>query len=327
MTRQQYLKQLTAWYDDVKFLGIAVAGQESEKSEKLVQIFVMPDVKARQGEIKRTIDPTYQNLGGPAEAYRGVLPISRHSVRGLPAPSPVPSRQHMPLGMPKPSVDQQALDNYDPREETVSRQYSLIEEQQQLQVLLAQESKTISASELLKQRGTNRCVLLGAPGSGKTTLISYFAVALATGEQGLGLDADYLPIVIRIRDWVRASEGGLLDYIRAFATEKLSVKDFPGGFFEHWLEAGKALILLDGLDEVANESRRDEVVNQIDCFLQHEQYQQNPAIITSRPAGYKQAYFRTEDFPHYDLQPFDVNKINQFVKNWYDSRFPDFSRV
>jgi hypothetical protein len=47
VTRQTYLKQLANWYDDVKFLGIAVAGQGSEKSEKLLQIFVVPDVKER----------------------------------------------------------------------------------------------------------------------------------------------------------------------------------------------------------------------------------------------------------------------------------------
>ena len=39
-----YLKQLANWFEDVKFAGIAVEGQEIEKSEKLAQIFVMPDV-------------------------------------------------------------------------------------------------------------------------------------------------------------------------------------------------------------------------------------------------------------------------------------------
>ena len=44
VAKADYLKQLANWFDDVKFAGIAVEGQEIEKSEKLAQIFVMPDV-------------------------------------------------------------------------------------------------------------------------------------------------------------------------------------------------------------------------------------------------------------------------------------------
>ncbi|NEO00488.1 MAG: signal transduction protein, partial [Moorea sp. SIO3I7] len=44
VAKQDYCEQLANWFDDVKFAGIAVPGQEVEKSEKLAQIFVMPDV-------------------------------------------------------------------------------------------------------------------------------------------------------------------------------------------------------------------------------------------------------------------------------------------
>ncbi|NEP27569.1 MAG: signal transduction protein, partial [Moorea sp. SIO3I6] len=44
VAKGDYNQQLANWFDDVKFAGIAVPGQEVEKSEKLAQIFVMPDV-------------------------------------------------------------------------------------------------------------------------------------------------------------------------------------------------------------------------------------------------------------------------------------------
>jgi hypothetical protein len=48
--KANYLKQLANWYDDVKFVGINVKGQESDKSEKLTKIFVMQDVKEEKKE-------------------------------------------------------------------------------------------------------------------------------------------------------------------------------------------------------------------------------------------------------------------------------------
>jgi hypothetical protein len=45
VAKEQYLKQLARRVDDVKFVGIAVPGEEVEKQEVLAQIFVMPDVR------------------------------------------------------------------------------------------------------------------------------------------------------------------------------------------------------------------------------------------------------------------------------------------
>ncbi|MGB7445220.1 MAG: hypothetical protein WA919_29460 [Coleofasciculaceae cyanobacterium] len=44
IAKEDYFRQLANWFDDVKFAGIAVPGQEVDKSEQLAQIFVMPDV-------------------------------------------------------------------------------------------------------------------------------------------------------------------------------------------------------------------------------------------------------------------------------------------
>ncbi|WP_293166358.1 hypothetical protein [Okeania sp. SIO2C9] len=41
VAKQNYFEQLANWFDDVKFAGISVPGQEVEKSEKLAYIFVM----------------------------------------------------------------------------------------------------------------------------------------------------------------------------------------------------------------------------------------------------------------------------------------------
>jgi len=96
-------------------------------------------------------------------------------------------------------------------------------------------------------------------------------------------------------------------------------KVLPEGFFENWLSDGRALILLDGLDEVV--TNRHRVVEQISAFVG--QFKENLVIITSRPAGYERGVFRTEEFTHYQLLSFEDGKIEAFIDKWYDSRVPD----
>ncbi|NEO50296.1 MAG: NACHT domain-containing protein [Moorea sp. SIO4A3] len=261
VAKQDYNQQLANWFDDVKFAGIAVPGQEVEKSEKLAQIFVMPDV--------------VEDVSTAGAWERELLAAGSGEK---------PERLLL--------------------EKTTGRKFL--------------------AEQLLNQSQSRRVVILGAPGSGKTTLMSYFAVMLAQQNPdilGLDGDTDWLPILISMGDFSRHLDKSLLDYARIFAEDRMSVKQLPVEFFEHWLSDGRALILLDGLDEVAEEAKRHDVVKRIDNFLG--QFDRNRAIITSRPAGYRRDFFRTEEFPHYQIQPFDDQKISAFIDNWYNSRFQD----
>lgn len=259
VAKADYFKQVANWFDDVKFAGIAVEGQEIEKSEKLAHIFVMPDVLE---DVNTHVRLDIEEL----EAGKNLQLLQRENRSG----------------------------------------------------------RKFLASQLLNQNRSHKFVLLGAPGSGKTTLLSFFAVMLAQNyPEKLGWDAerDCLPILIKIRDFARLSDISLLDYARQFAEKTMSVKRLPEGFFEYWLADGRAMILLDGLDEVVEESKRYAVVQQIENFLG--QYHQNLAIITSRPAGYKRDFFNSSEFEHYQLQLLDNAKVDEFIDHWYDSRVRD----
>ena len=47
IVRESYLKQLEQRFEEIRFGGIDIEGQEAERSEKLVHIFVMPNVKEK----------------------------------------------------------------------------------------------------------------------------------------------------------------------------------------------------------------------------------------------------------------------------------------
>jgi len=275
--RADYCDQICRVFDDVKFAGIAVEGQDIERAERLADIFVMPDVQEDGRETQRA------------------------EIDDLPGSD-------------------------DP-------QQRLLWEQQQKIIADRNRSggRQFSAVELLTDGRTNRVVLLGAPGSGKSTLMNYFAMAGAlSNAQGETPDdgkfqaaltrplSNRLPIIIRIRDLARHPERSILEFVQEFAEKDLVVTRDLTGFFEYYLDSGSALVLLDGLDEVAEVAQRYNVVKKIEAFLG--QFEHCPAIITSRPAGYKRDFFRTDEYPHYELQPFDNEKIDTFIEHWYDNR-------
>ncbi len=285
VAKAQYLSQLAHRVDDVKFVGIAVPGEEVEKQEVLAQIFVMPDVRGTK------------NRDNADDIDYGCIIDS--------APADLSEQEY------------QELVNY-------VRRKNLSQEQR------GWATRDRSAPRIAAQTVINnqkKAVILGAPGSGKTMLASYFALMLCETAQsdptqiGLEKDADYLPVVVRIRDWILQPNMGLLEYLRSNAEANLSCKELPTGFFEHWLERGRALILLDGLDEVVDEAQRRKVAEQIETFLH--QYQDNPAVITSRPAGYRWDFFNLDEFPHYTLESFDDKQVATFIDHWYDSRLKE----
>jgi HEAT repeat protein len=296
VAKAQYLKQLARRVDDVKFVGIAVPGDEVEKQEVLAQIFVMPDVREEQNWNSRISH--YKK-----ESYCELFNILDVVVTELTSEQSEKAREL------KKSIKQNSL---------------LVEQKEWA-------TRDRSAPRIPAQKVINlaqkKAVVLGAPGSGKTMLASYFALMLCETNQsdptqiGLEKDADYLPVVVRIRDWILQPKMGLLDYLRSNAEASLSCKELPTGFFEHWLERGRALILLDGLDEVVDEAQRRKVAEQIETFLH--QYQDNPAVITSRPAGYRWDFFNLDEFPHYTLESFDDKQVATFIDHWYDSRLKD----
>jgi HEAT repeat protein len=181
-----------------------------------------------------------------------------------------------------------------------------------------ERGRSMSAHDMLRS-SRRRVVLLGDPGTGKTTLMRYLAV-MAAGSQGAEIrlpeGQERLPILVYMRDWAKNPERSLLDQVRDFAVNTLQV-ELLSGFLEHWTE-GQALLLLDGLDEVAEDATRADLVEKINCFLAA--HENNWAVITSRKWGYQRAYFRTDAYPHFELELFNDEQIQEFIEHWYEDR-------
>lgn len=161
-------------------------------------------------------------------------------------------------------------------------------------------------------------VLLGPPGSGKTTLLKHMTLILASGVRTRRqLHApSRLPILLFLRDHATAIKNtpdlSLAQAIRD-SLARHSIPPAPNGWIEGQLEKDGCLIMLDGLDEVADADMRGAVVAWVEREMKA--CGGNRFIITSRPHGYRDNPLSGVSV--LEVCPFNSKQIEKFIQNWY----------
>jgi energy-coupling factor transporter ATP-binding protein EcfA2 len=170
-----------------------------------------------------------------------------------------------------------------------------------------------------------RLAILGAPGSGKSTLLRHLALMYATRRQrSLHPKAPKLvPVLLQLRDIypeiLNNPEIPLVDVITT-AVKNLQKSDPLEPrlrWFAKRLRDKTCLVMLDGLDEIADDEHRQQISQWVDRQIRD--YRTTPFILTSRPEGYRTARLQ-ENVIELEVQPFDLKQRNDFIKNWYFHR-------
>lgn len=164
-------------------------------------------------------------------------------------------------------------------------------------------------------------VIIGPPGSGKTTLFKHVVLSLIAHhklfhwQQHPRLRGN-LPILLFLRDHAQAihdhEQYSLISAIR----DHLSKWDQPlppEGWFERQLTKGRCLVMLDGLDEVADTETRQQVARWVE--RQMLRWHQNRFLVSSRPFGYRSSPL--QNVTVLEVRTFTVEQVERFIRQWY----------
>ncbi len=154
----------------------------------------------------------------------------------------------------------------------------------------------------------DRLMVLGKPGSGKTTFLQYLAIQCNQGK----FQSDQFPIFIRLKNFAKYARDkqdfSLLNYInREFSSCGILSQDK----IKTLLDCGRGLILLDGLDEVPSEDE-SRIIDEIESFS--EDYYKNKLTISCRIAASR---YRFYNFIDVEIADFGFEQIKIFAEKWF----------
>ncbi len=156
----------------------------------------------------------------------------------------------------------------------------------------------------------SKLMVLGKPGSGKTTFLKFLAIECIRDE----FQKERIPIFIELkvfaRDAKRKGELSLFNYIN----QELYTCDISEQQVEKLLHQGRFLLLLDGLDEVKADVD-DAVLTEVSEFSR--KYFRNEFVITCRIGAQLYNQRSSLGFTDVEIADFGEEQIEAFAKNWF----------
>ncbi|MCI0470649.1 MAG: SUMF1/EgtB/PvdO family nonheme iron enzyme [Candidatus Aminicenantes bacterium] len=168
-----------------------------------------------------------------------------------------------------------------------------------------------------QKRNIKDIVILGEPGSGKTTLLKYILIMMIENKGGekLGIENDLIPFFAPLRELEDPDEESFIDFIsRVCCIEKHRVNKED---FKYLLEHKMGIILLDGLDEIADEKIRIKTCKWIDAA--RKEFVGTPFVITSRFHGYLGDSRLEGSVLELSILDFTPQEVRSFLIRWFET--------
>jgi len=168
-----------------------------------------------------------------------------------------------------------------------------------------------------------KIIVLGQAGSGKSTLLQWLAVRSASHDFSPQLSHwnKTIPFFIRLRERVNKDFPKPEEFPGLIAPTIAG--QMPHGWAHEQLLNGRAVVLIDGVDELPSTQRPAmlEHLQQLVSSYPHARY-----IVTSRPAALKaelwpewKEWIKQESFVETSLQPMSQSHIENFIDQWHEA--------
>ena len=170
-------------------------------------------------------------------------------------------------------------------------------------------------------------IILGDPGSGKSTLSRYVLLSLIepAGDEKLRRAFDgYLPLLIELRSYVGLCGENKVNTFLEFLEYlgKTEGWHLNAAWLHDYLQKdGRAVVIFDGLDEIFDPEHREQIMRRIVGFAND--YPKARIIATSRIIGYRRKILTDADCAHFTLQDLDESQVATFAERWYGLALDD----
>ena len=188
------------------------------------------------------------------------------------------------------------------------------------------EAESVTADHLFRlvELGTRLIVVRGEAGGGKTTLLRWAAMEMASlhrrGRDVFGRQLSFsdpgtlwrrcLPVLIRLRD----CPGGIPPVHQFIADVERVIGPAPEGWLVDALTNGDVFVMLDGVDEVAHfdRPRVAEAIGQLVAA-----YPKARFVVTTRPAAVPTGWLARHGFAEATIAPLTAQDQGELIGRWH----------
>jgi len=191
--------------------------------------------------------------------------------------------------------------------------------------LFEDESNLTTYSSLFEP--SNKLVILGNPGSGKSVLVKSIICDILRQSKSEFSNKEVfesLPFRIELRKYLsfkKLNRGNILKYLVSLLEDEYGINNITEVILDNILKEKKSFVFFDGLDEIFKIEDKIDIKSDIENF--HNIYPKVRSLTTSRIIGYEEAKLQEDQFCEFNILNFNNEQVKEYLEKWYEKEEED----